>query len=47
MKHVFVLWHSHDLEDGETEDKLIGVYSAAIFASVVDAVLIIEASKNL
>jgi hypothetical protein len=26
MKHVFLLWHSHDLGDGETDDKLIGVY---------------------
>ena len=25
---VFLLWHSHDLGDGETDDKLIGVYSS-------------------
>lgn len=29
MRHVFLLWHSHDLGDGETDDKLIGVYSTA------------------
>ena len=29
MKHVFLLWHVHDLGDGETDDKLIGVYSTA------------------
>jgi hypothetical protein len=25
---VFLLWHSHDLGDGETDDKLLGVYSS-------------------
>jgi hypothetical protein len=25
---VFLLWHSRDLGDGETDDKLIGVYSS-------------------
>ena len=25
---VFLLWHSHDLGSGETDDKLIGVYSS-------------------
>jgi hypothetical protein len=25
---VFLLWHSHDLGNGETDDKLIGVYSS-------------------
>jgi hypothetical protein len=29
MKYVFLLWHSHDLGDGETNDKLIGVYRTA------------------
>jgi hypothetical protein len=24
---VFLLWHMHDLGDGETDDKLLGVYS--------------------
>jgi hypothetical protein len=27
MQTVFLLWHSHDLEGGETDDKLVGVYS--------------------
>jgi hypothetical protein len=25
---VFLLWHSHDIGDGEMDDKLIGVYSS-------------------
>lgn len=25
---VFLLWHSHDVGNGETDDKLIGVYSS-------------------
>lgn len=28
MNEVFLLWHSHDLGNGEIEDKLIGVYSS-------------------
>jgi hypothetical protein len=28
MMQVFLLWHSHDLGNGETNDKLIGVYSS-------------------
>jgi hypothetical protein len=28
MKDVFLLWHSLPLEDDETDDKLIGVYSS-------------------
>jgi hypothetical protein len=28
LKNVFLLWHSHDLGDGETDDKLVGVYSS-------------------
>jgi hypothetical protein len=28
MNAVFLLWHSHKLEDGETDDKLIGIYSS-------------------
>jgi hypothetical protein len=27
-KAVFLLWHSHDLGNGVTDDKLIGVYSS-------------------
>lgn len=26
MNSVFLLWHSHDLGDGDSDDKLIGVY---------------------
>ncbi|WP_186419667.1 hypothetical protein [Bosea sp. CS1GBMeth4] len=32
MTTVFVLFHTHDLGEGETDDKLIGVY-----ASLADA----------
>lgn len=32
MTNVFLLFHVHDLENGETDDKLIGVY-----ASLLDA----------
>ncbi len=28
MTTVFVLFHTHDLGDGETDDKLIGIYSS-------------------
>jgi hypothetical protein len=28
MNVVFLLWHSHELGDGETNDKPIGVYSS-------------------
>jgi len=28
MNVVFLLWHSHSVGDGETDDKLIGVYSS-------------------
>ena len=28
MDAVFLLWHSHHTGDGETNDKLIGVYSS-------------------
>jgi homoserine kinase type II len=27
MKSVFLLWHIHELEDQENDEKLIGVYS--------------------
>jgi hypothetical protein len=27
MKSVFLLWHSHEVGPGATDDKLIGVYS--------------------
>jgi hypothetical protein len=26
MDEVFLLWHVHELGDGESDDKLIGVY---------------------
>lgn len=32
MTNVFLLFHTHDLGEGETDDKLIGVY-----ASLADA----------
>jgi hypothetical protein len=35
--HVFLLWHSRDLGDGETDDKLIGVYSSAAEAEAAKA----------
>jgi hypothetical protein len=25
LQQVYLLWHTHELEDGETEDKLLGV----------------------
>lgn len=27
MTTVYLLWHTHDLGEGETDDKLIGVYA--------------------
>ena len=29
MSEVFLLWHSHEIGDGETDDKLIGAYSSS------------------
>ena len=29
---VFLLWHSHEKGDGETDDKLIGVYATKVDA---------------
>ena len=37
MGYVFLLWHSHDLGYGETNDKLIGVYSTADEAEAAKA----------
>ena len=37
MRHVFLLWHSHDLGEGETNDKLVGVYSTADEAEAAKA----------
>ena len=34
---VFLLWHSHDLGDGESNDKLIGVYSSVAEAEAAKA----------
>jgi hypothetical protein len=34
---VFLLWHSHNLGDGETDDKLIGVYSSVDEAEAAKA----------
>lgn len=28
MTHVFLLWHSRDKSEGDTDDKLVGVYSS-------------------
>ena len=28
MNAVFLLWHSRELGDGETDDKLVGVYGS-------------------
>jgi hypothetical protein len=27
MRQVYLLWHTHELEDGESDEKLLGVYS--------------------
>jgi hypothetical protein len=27
MKSVFLLWHTHELSDGQDESKLVGVYT--------------------
>ena len=27
LQQVYLLWHTHELEDGESSDKLLGVYS--------------------
>jgi hypothetical protein len=27
LQHVYLLWHTHELEDGESDEKLLGVYS--------------------
>jgi hypothetical protein len=37
MKVVFLLWHSHDLGDNETDDKLIGAYSSETEAEAAKA----------
>lgn len=26
-QQVYLLWHTHELEDGESDEKLLGVYS--------------------
>jgi hypothetical protein len=28
VMHVFILWHVHEMESGENDSKLIGVYSS-------------------
>ena len=33
MKYVFVLWHSYELNDGEEDSKLLGIYSSASIAN--------------
>ena len=42
MKEVFVLFHAHELRNGEDDEKLIGVYS---MASLAEAAL--ERAKKL
>jgi hypothetical protein len=37
MKVVFLLWHSHAIGNGETSDKLIGVYSSKTEAETAKA----------
>jgi hypothetical protein len=37
MNVVFLLWHSHALETGGTDDKLIGVYSSEADAEAAKA----------
>jgi hypothetical protein len=37
MNVVFLLWHSHAIGDGETDDKLIGVYSSEAEAEAAKA----------
>jgi hypothetical protein len=27
LQQVYLLWHTHELEDGESNEKLLGVYS--------------------
>jgi hypothetical protein len=27
VQRVYLLWHTHELEDGEVSEKLLGVYS--------------------
>jgi hypothetical protein len=27
LQQVYLLWHTHELEDGESDEKLLGVYS--------------------
>ena len=28
MQHVYLLWHTHEFESGEDDDKLLGIYSS-------------------
>jgi hypothetical protein len=37
METVFLLWHSHDLGDGKTDDELVGVYSSVDEAEAAKA----------
>jgi hypothetical protein len=37
MTEVFLLWHSREARNGETDSKLIGVYSAAAEAQAAIA----------
>ncbi len=33
MTPVYLLWHTHDLGDGDTDDKLMGVYATGADAT--------------
>lgn len=33
MKKVYLLWHSHEFENGEDDAKLLGVYSSESIAT--------------
>jgi hypothetical protein len=32
MKDVYVLWHTHELDSGEEDSKLLGIYSSESIA---------------
>jgi hypothetical protein len=32
-QQVYLLWHTHELEDGESSEKLLGVYSTEVKAT--------------
>ena len=32
MNHVYILWHTHEFDDGTEDSKLLGVYSSELIA---------------